>query len=186
MKYARGEGSFWSFAYTGAPGYTLVAPANIVATLVQGPSYWTLTFQNGEQRLFSNASGALTTIIDRNGNQTQLTYDATNRISTVTDPASRHLYFAYASDTSRLVKAVTSDTGSAVSVSYSYDPQGRLSTVTESDLSTLTFAYDAQSLITTVTDSAGKILESHTYDTQGRGKTSSRALGAEAVTVTYP
>ena len=40
-------------------------------------------------------------------------------------------------------------------------------------------------LITAVTDSNGKILESHTYDGLGRGLTSSRANGVEAVSVTY-
>jgi hypothetical protein len=41
-------------------------------------------------------------------------------------------------------------------------------------------------MITTVKDSQGKILESHTYDALGRGLTSSRANGVDAVSVTYP
>lgn len=182
MKYARGDGSFWSFGY-GSSGYSVAAPANEVATLVQGSSYWTLTFQNGEQRLFDNTSGDLTAIIDRNGNTTQLSYDAVGRLTTVTDPASRHLYFSYLSQTSFLVTSVTSDFG--VSVSYSYDSQGRLLQVTEPDQSTLSFQYNSQSLITAVTDANGKILEAHTYDSSGRGLTSSRANGVDAVAISY-
>jgi YD repeat-containing protein len=60
-----------------------------------------------------------------------------------------------------------------------------LSQVTQQDSSTLTFAYDSQSRITSVTDANGKVIESHTYDSESRGLTSSKAGGVEAVTVTY-
>jgi YD repeat-containing protein len=185
VKYARSDGSFWSFACPTWTSCGLVAPANVTATLSVGSNYsnWTVTFQNGEKRVFSYLSGSLTSIIDRNGNTTQLTYDALNRPVTVADPGGRHLYFTYASNSSYLVTGVSSDVG--ISLSYAYDSQGRLSQVTKPDLTTLSFAYDSNSLITTVTDSAGKILESHTYDSQGRGLTSSRANGVEGVTVSY-
>jgi YD repeat-containing protein len=182
MKYARGDGSFWSFG-VGGPGWSVAAPANAGATLVPGASYWTLTFQNGEQRLFDNASGHLISVIDRNGNTTQVSYDAGGRLNTVTDPASRHLYFSYANGSSLLVTGVTSDTG--LSLSYAYDTQGRLIQVTNPDATTYTFQYNTQSLISSVTDQNGKILESHTYDSSGRGLTSSRANGVDAVTVSY-
>ncbi|MGH9723463.1 MAG: RHS repeat domain-containing protein, partial [Candidatus Acidiferrales bacterium] len=123
LKYARGDGNFWSFGYSGS-AYNVAAPANAGVTVVPGNSYWTMIFKNGERRLFDNTSGNLLAIIDRNGNTTQLTYDAVGRLATVTDPASRHLYFSYLSQTSFLVTNVTSDFG--VSVSYSYDSQGRL------------------------------------------------------------
>lgn len=183
IKYARGDGSFWSFG-VGGPQWSVAAPANAGATLVENATSWTVTFQNGEQRIFDNTSGNLTAIVDRNGNTTQLSYDAVGRLTTVTDPVSRHLYFSYPSQTSFLVTSVTSDFG--VSLSYSYDAQGRLLQVTEPDLSTLSFAYNGQSMITSVTDSNGVVLESHTYDTTGRGLTSSRANGVEAVSVSYP
>jgi YD repeat-containing protein len=57
---------------------------------------------------------------------------------------------------------------------------------TKPDQSYVTYSYDNQSRITAVLDSAGKILESHTYDASGRGLTSSRANGVEAITMTYP
>jgi YD repeat-containing protein len=181
IKYARGDGSFWSFG-SGAT-WSVVAPANIVASLAVGSPTWTLTFQNGEQRLFDNTSGRLTAIVDRNGNSTQLTYDSLGRLVTVTDPVSRHLYFAYGNGSSYLVTSVTSDLG--LTLSYSYDTQGRLTQVTRPDLSTYTFQYNSQSLISSVTDSNGKILESHTYDTSARGLTSSRAAGVDALTISY-
>ena len=183
MKYGRGDGGFWSFGYGGG-GWTTVAPANVSATLTQGSSYWTLTFQNGEQRRFDNTSGKLTAIIDRNGNTTQLTYDSLGRLITVTDPVSRHLYFSYGSGSGSLVTAVTSDTG--LSLSYSYDGQGRLVQYTRTDGTTVSFQYDSNSLISLVTDQNGKTLEAHTYDSSGRGLTSVRAGGVDATTITYP
>lgn len=190
IKYARSDGSFWSFglAVTGTVTWAPAAPATVNATVVWGGNSsqpnWTLTFQNGEQRIFDGNTGNLTTIIDRNGNTTQITYDTSNRIATVTDPASRHLNFTYGSPTSNLATGVSSDVG-GLSLSYSYDTQGRLSQITKPDLTTITFTYNTQSLITAVTDSNGKVLESHTYDGSGRGLTASLANGVEAVTITY-
>ena len=181
MAYLQADGSLWYFSNSG----TLVAPANVSATLTQnGTQSWTIRFQNGEQHTFSYTSGSLTSIIDRNGNTTTLSYDAANRLTTVTDPASRHLYFSYASGSSLLVTSITSDVG--VSTAYSYDTQGRLTQVTEPDSSTLAFQYNSQSLISTVLDSNGVTLEAHTYDSSGHGLTASRANGVDAITVSYP
>ena len=182
VRYARGNGSYWSFGF-GGPQYAVAAPMNAGATLTYGPS-WTLTLKNGEQRLFDANSGSLTKIIDRNGNTTILAYDFLNRLVTVTDPASRHLNFTYASDTSFLVTGVSSDVG-GMSLTYAYDAQNRLIQVTKPDQTTLNFQYDGNSMITAVTDTNGKVLESHTYDSSHRGLTSSRANGVESLTITY-
>lgn len=186
VKYMRSDGSFWAFGLnSNGPGFKVVAPASENAILVgsSSGSSWTLTFQNGEKRLFDGTTGMLTAIIDRNGNTTQISYDSSNRLSTVTDAASRHLYFSYANPASLLVTGVSSDFG--VSLSYSYDAQSRLAQVVQPDLNTINFTYNSQSLITSVTDSQGKVLESHTYDSQGRGLTGSQANGVGAVTITY-
>jgi YD repeat-containing protein len=186
VKYARGDGSFWSFGHNidaGLLTWNVAAPANRSATLVMGSSNWVLTFQNGEQRIFGLTTGKLLAITDRNGNTTQLSYDSLNRLVTVTDAASRHLYFAYGGSTN-LVTNVTSDFGEAVS--YNYDGLSRLSQVTEPDASTLSFQYDSHSFISTVLDSNGKVLEAHTYDSTGRGLSGTRANGVDAVTISYP
>jgi YD repeat-containing protein len=183
MKYSRGDGSFWSFGNTGSTSWEVVAPVKETATLVSGSTFWTITFHNGEQRQFSNTSGSLLAIIDRNGNTTQLSYDALNRLTTVTDPASRHVYFGYQNSTSTLVTSVTSDVGLALS--YSYDAQGRLTQYTKPDQTTVSIQYDSHSNISTVLDANGKVLESHTYNNCGQGLTSSRAGGVDAITLTY-
>lgn len=201
VRYSRGDGGFWVFGFAGystnGPIYTPASPANKIATLTQGNSTWTLLFQNGEQRVFDNTTGFLLSITDRNGNVTALTYDSSYRLVTVTDAAARHLYFSYATPSSYLVTGVSSDVG--VSLSYIYDTLGRLTQVVQPDKSTLSFQFSGpySNLITAVLDSNGKVLESHSYfectppdepapGWYGRGVTSARAGGVEAVAVSYP
>lgn len=187
LKYARGDGSVWSFGLIAtSPNnqYETVAPGNDTTTITQGSTALTLLSKDGAKRTFDLNSGLLLSIIDRNGNTTQLSYDSQNRLTTVTDPAARHLTFTYVSGSSNLVGTASSDVG--ISYSYSYDSQGRLTQVTKPDNTTINFAYDSNNRITSVTDSQGKILESHSYDALGRGLTSSRANGVDALTVTYP
>ena len=188
LVYTRADGGFWVFGPGNGSTWPIASPANAGASLAltNNGTQWTLTFHNGEKRVFSYTSGLLASIIDRNGNTSQLSYDTGGtRLVTVTDAASRHLYFTYSSPYSnRLITAVSSDVG--LNLSYSYDGQGRLTQITKPDLTTISFTYNSQSLITAVTDSNGKILESHTYDSVGRGLTSSRANGVESVTISYP
>jgi YD repeat-containing protein len=206
VKYVHGSGDIWTLGLAGVANtnqtgwaywpYSIIAPANGKVSLTynvpltNNTASWTLTFDNGEKRIFvinNNALptiGTLASIVDRNGNATQLTYDASNRLTTVTDPASRHLYFSYASPMSSLVTGVSSDVG--VSLSYAYDNFGRLTTVTRPDLTTVSFQYDGNSMISAVLDTNGKTLESHTYDSDRRGLTSSQAGGVDAITITYP
>jgi YD repeat-containing protein len=186
IKYSRSDGSFWSFGVnvSGGAFWSVAAPANVTATLEQGISHWTLTLPTGERRQFDNTTGDLIAIIDRNGNTTQVAYDSSNRLSTVTDPTSRTLIFTYGGTSGSLVTSVTSSVG--ISLTYAYDSQGRLNMVTKPDSTTISFNYNAQSLITSVLDNEGKVLESHTYDSNWRGLTSSEANGVNAFSITYP
>lgn len=192
--YLTADGGLWTFGY-GSSGtnsyiYSVMSPANGDATLTYfygtTPAAWVLTFKNGEMRTFADSSGLLTSIVDRNGNTTQLAYDTAGRLALVTDAASRHLYFIYPNGASSLVSSVSSDFG--ITVSYAYDAQGRLIQVTEPDSTFMTFDYDTgiPGRITAVRDSNGKVLEAHTYDLQGRAASSSRANGFDAMTLSYP
>lgn len=191
VKYQRSDGSFWTFGWNSSgTAYVLQSPANVGATLTSGESYWTVTYKNGEKRLFSTTSGKLAAIIDRNGNTTTLTYDALDRLTSVADPANRHLYFSYGAagaanrSNGMLVTQVTTDVG--ISLSYTYDPVlGNLQSITKPDGTNIYFQYQG-GFISAVLDTSGKVLETHTYDQYGRGLTSSRANGVEAITMTYP
>jgi YD repeat-containing protein len=185
IKYARADGSFWSFGVDGSGNAVIAAPSMESASLSSGTSYWTVIFKNGEQRLFDINSGHLISIIDRNGNTTTLSYDFYGRLTKVVDPLSRYLIFLYGSgDSEYLVVQVTSSVGHVVTYTYN---QQRLMSVTEPDGTLITFAYNDpnQNLITTVMDANGKILEAHTYDSTGRGLSAVRANGVDAVTVSY-
>jgi YD repeat-containing protein len=215
MTYSRADGSMWSFAAVGNPNsgtpptFQLIAPANVplVTLTEQGTTSptWTVTFENGEQRVFNGLNGGpLSAIIDRNGNTTSLTYTnigtteyPTNVLTTVTDPAGRHLNFTYSSPVDSLVVSnVTSDSGTGINIVYTYVTQYLgdlysgpvLSQVTQSDNTTTNFAYDSFLNITSVTDTNNKVLESHVYDTGGcnTGLSSSRANGVDALTVAFP
>ena len=195
MKYVRANGGVWSLGFSstdvaGNPMFSVAGPATEDATLdqkvLQANPNWTLVFQSGETRIFDYFSGKLLSVTDRNGNTTQLTYDSSFRLVTVTDPVARHLYFSYASPSSYLVTGVTSDVG--ISLSYSYDSLGRLIQYAKPDNTSVSFQYNGPNtnLVTAVLDSGGKILESHTYNICGQGLTSARAGGVEAITVSYP
>src|SRR5215468_7265304 len=185
LKYARSDGSFWSFAadFSGG-GLKVAAPSDENATLSSDSSTtWTITFKNGTRPTFDYHSGWLKSLVDRNGNTVTVTYDGNNRIITVTDPANRAITFNYPNSTSLLISSLVSNAGT---YTYNYDAQGRLIKVTRPDNTFMTFEYDANSLISAVKDSDGKLLEGHTYDSQGRGLTSTRANGVDSVTVSYP
>jgi YD repeat-containing protein len=207
LKYLRSDGSIWSFAYGSRPGcscyssgLTIAAPASGGGGTdsVSGPAAsggrvpfvkvltntYDFIFPNGEERLFSMTNGDLLYIIDKNGNTTSLGYDGAGRLSTVEDAPGRHLYFNYGSGTT-LVSSVTTDFG--VTISYTYDTNGRLTQVTEPDSATINFQYaDPTSiLISSVLDTNGHVLETHTYDSSNRGLTASQAGGVNAVTVSY-
>ena len=214
MKYARSDGSVWSFWPGNPPVWQMAAPATAAATLTGGDQYWTIKFSTGEQRIFSQSRGVLTGIVDRNGNATTLSYDLLGRLVTVTDPAGRHLYFSYGtSDCCYVVTSVTSDVGLTASYTYNNDVGHfyvALSTVTEPDSQVFQFTYgEAQYLacsvdppdtimtlwslffppmITEVQDAESKILEAHTYDSTGRALTSSRydgSVAVDAITLAY-
>lgn len=194
VKYSTGTGDLWSFGVTTLFGtgntstYSAIAPRNSGASLLGDGTHLIITFKNGEKRVFNQSNGQLQSITDRNGNATQLTYDSSNRLTTVTDAASRHLYFNYAvQGYPNLVSSVTSDFG--VSLTYVYSTN-YLVKVIRPDNTFVTFDYAALTgsttyLLADVKDQNGKILESHTYDYSNRGLSSQKASGVDAVSITY-
>jgi len=117
--------------------YTLPAWAD--STLSYSSGTYTFVRQQTETYAF-NSSGQLTSIADRFGNTTTLSYTS-GKLSTVTDSSSRTLTFAYGSN--GLVSSVT-------------DPMSRETT----------YAYDSLDDLTSVTDPMGRVT-SFTYDTSG-------------------
>lgn len=187
LKYWRGDGSSWAFLYNDATHqYSLATPIDERATLIYDSisQKYTLTFADGTKKIF-NYPGYLISIADRNGNQTTLTRDGSNRLTQATDAAGRVLNFRYNNPTfSYMVSSIDDATGTIAQ--YTSNGGRQLTRVTYADNSYVSFTYDVTYMLTAVRDTDGKLLESHTYDADLRGLSSSRANGADSVSATYP
>jgi RHS repeat-associated protein len=168
--------------------YQPFMPLNFYGQIIKGGSSYTLTFKDGRVHQFSLA-GRLLSQTDTNGNQTSLTYGSNGNPATITDPVGRVITLAYNSD-----KQVTSITDSnGVVASYTYDWTFawnnwvfRLRTVTYPDGSKFKFEYSSPNFLVTMKDALDNVLESHTYDSQGRALTSEVAgNGTERYTLNY-
>jgi RHS repeat-associated protein len=185
-KYWRGDGSAWMFTYNSTSQvYSLTSPPDERANLAfnSSTSQFTVTLADGTQRIFSQP-GYLLSIVDRNGNQTTLTYDSSNRVTKVTDAAARVLTFNYANSSLQNLATSIQDAVGTVAT-YGYDTSRHLTSVTYADGSAINFNYDANGLIASTTDSQGRTLESHTYDSVRQGLTSQRANGVDSIAVGY-
>jgi len=176
VTYWKGDGNALFYAYSSGT-YTMTAPTDDQTQLSFNSStnVWTIALKNGIQKFF-NSDGYLTSIVDPNGNTITISVDAThgNRIASVTDAASRVLTFNYANGSfPHLCTSVADSVGTMAT--YTYDTSGRLTQVQYADSSQLNFSYDSNNLILSVTDSASKVIEAHTYDTQRRGLTAQQA-----------
>lgn len=152
------------------------SPVGIYETLVRN-SDGTYKVTNREQTswVFDEA-GRLQRIIDRYGNQSTLTYNASRQLVGISDPAGRGvLTLSYHVSTGQLT-SVTDWIGRTVS--YGYDASGRLASVTDREGKTITYGYDgATHRITTLRDARGNTVVTNTYDGQGRVATQKDARG---------
>jgi RHS repeat-associated protein len=187
IEYWLGSGNTWMFTQpSGCPtcAYNLAAPANKHGSLTfnSTTNLYTIQFADGTNEIF-NSNGYLTSILDRNSNATNVTYDASNRIIKVTAPGGPWLTFSYAlaQDPNR-VTSIQDSVGTVATYSYF---SSLLTQAAYPDGGQLNYAYDTANNINTITDDQAKIIETHTYDGSGRGLTSSRAGGVDAVTVQY-
>jgi YD repeat-containing protein len=187
LTYWRGDGGSWLFHYNSAlNSYSLVSPPNARAQLVQNPvsGGFTLTLADGAQRIFNNLN-RLSALIDRNNNQTTLAYNSSDLLTSVTSPGGSTLTFTYGDSNNPWQVTTVQDSVGTVAT-YTYDNLSRLTLVSYPDGSALNFTYDPNSsMLLSVTDSQGKLLEAHTYDSQNRGLTSTRANGVDSISLVY-
>jgi RHS repeat-associated protein len=155
--------------------------------LTQDSSGFTLFVAGPDQFERYSTSGVLQTITDKSGQVTTLSYSG-SLLDTVTDPYGRVLHFAY--DGSGLLQTVTLPDAGTLTYSYT---NGLLSSVQYPDGKTRGYKYNESSLtggtnlpnnLTGVVDENGVRYESTSYDALGQAKSSSKAGGAETVTLT--
>jgi RHS repeat-associated protein len=141
---------------------------------------YTLTMADGSLAFF-NASGKLVSRGDRIENQTALAYDSSGKLTSATDPFGRVLSFTTNSNGQVLSIADTLGT----IATYTYGSSSELLSVTYADNSALTFTYDSNFRLLSAIDALGNVVESHTYDSQGRATTSERQGGVEHYGIGY-
>jgi RHS repeat-associated protein len=182
FRYWKGNGNSLFYGYNSGQGtYYLTAPLDDQTTLSYNSvtSVWTITEKDGTKRNF-NGAGYLTSIVDLNGNTTTISVDANNqnRIASITDASGHVLTFNYAdANNPRLCTSISDSVGTFTQYAYD-DATKRLTQVTYPDSSQYKFTYndpDSNTLISLVTDSAGKTIEAHTYDSSRRGLSSQQA-----------
>lgn len=99
-----------------------------------------------------------------NNTQTYL-YDATGRLSTVTDSQARVLTFTYLSASSPLIQTVSDGTGRTVTFTYTGN---NLTGIQDVEGFNTTFVYDGRNLLKDWKDHLGNYVTRNTYDAQDR------------------
>lgn len=111
-----------------------------------------------------DANGRLTAIVDRNANTTRLTYTG-NNLTRITDAVERSLTLAY--DASNRITSVTDPLQRVWRYGYGTNNQG-LATVTDPLGNVTRYSYEAAGRLASVTDPRGNLTKRLTYDGNGR------------------
>jgi RHS repeat-associated protein len=141
-----------------------------------------------------NGNGELATLTDPAGAVASYTYDAAGNIATVTDPVGNTYAYSYTPTSQVATKTLENWIGNPFSPSpaanlvldsYSYDPGGRLASVTDSMGRTTSYTYYLDNLLATVTATGARlngstspadvVLHAYTYD--GAGNLTQDAAG---------
>ena len=122
--------------------------------------------RNGNQSILTYTNNLLTSVTDFQGRNTLFTYDSSNRIIQVTDPAGRNTAFSY--NPAGFLTSVTSSDGSTWS--YNYDASGRMVSKTDPLGSTTSYMYDSEGRMIQATDVEGNI-KTISYDQANKTST---------------
>ncbi|MFN8525664.1 MAG: RHS repeat-associated core domain-containing protein [Chloroflexota bacterium] len=150
---------------------TYTPPPHVQTTLTRTLDYaYRAQHKDGSAWLF-DGTGRLTSMLDRYGNRSDLTYNGSGQLATVSDPAGRGAltftyYTAGGPAQGRLWKVT--DWSNRV-VEYGYDGSGRLSTVKDREGKVTTHTYDGTShRLVSIIDANGHVAVTNVYDAQGR------------------
>ncbi len=116
--------------------------------------------------------------MDRNGNATVYSYDASDNLTTITDPVGLVTTLAY---TGGLLASVTDPAGRVTS--FAHDGTGDLVSITDADLSQRLFAYDGAHRLTSQTSKRG-FVSTYLYGFHGRNTRADRPDGSFVLVAT--
>ncbi|WP_091933612.1 RHS repeat-associated core domain-containing protein, partial [Blastococcus sp. DSM 46786] len=174
------------FQPAGGTAYT--APAGFKMDLTgDAAGGWSLTDHASRDVRAFNTAGQLTTLTDRNGNQTTFAYSGLALTEVVSDQgpaAARTLQVGTAGGGSKQITELTqtpaaSSNLSNRSVAYDYDAAGRLQTVTDALGRASQLGYDAAGRLASIT-APGNVVTRFGYDDLGRVLSVDQPTGTSA------
>ena len=146
-----GSGVYFSCT-TGCAG-----PTGEYSTLSYFSGQYTRTYPDSSKVIFDNV-GHMIQAVDRWGNTSNVTYDASNHISTITDPIlSSNFFFNYGTGSIAIYLPGPNGTtpNSTRQTIVSYDGNSRVSSFTDADGYSTQFTYDTVGRIATLRDRLG-------------------------------
>lgn len=164
------DGSQITAVPNGEGGYSL--PAQTDATLSHNENGTYTLVEHAVRTLIFTATGQLSAIRDRDGNQTTFGYNEAGRLQTLTDATGRTVRIEYGSN--GLVSRVTDPLGRVTT--YGYDATKDLSEVTDPLGRTWHFKYNGSHEMLGMEDPRGGMV-TNTYDELGRVLTQTDPAG---------
>jgi RHS repeat-associated protein len=173
----QGDGSSVLFSPSGSVYYP-DAMSRDTSTIVKNTNgSYTRTTRYGKVYNF-NSSGQLTSIVDRNGNTTTLTYTG-NNLTGITDSTGRTIVLGVSGGK---IISVTDFSGKTSTISYS--AAGLISSIADPLGNTWNFQYDSNNRMVQKTDPSGNT-SSYTYDATTGMLTSSTDPNNMVISVAY-
>jgi RHS repeat-associated protein len=170
--------------------YTYDADGNLTSVTDPDSNTWTYTYDADNRLTKVTAPDASTTTFaydqvgnlisrtDANGNATVYAYDSANRLITITDPLSRTWTLGYDADSNIISIAYPS----GGTVHYTYDALGQRTGTTYTDSTpSVSWSYDADGNIASMTDGAGTV--NYTYN--NLDQLTQAARGTDSFNYTY-
>ena len=143
-------------------GTPYVGSAGEFSTLTSFPDgTWERRYKDGTIVEF-NSSGLQTAMVDTQGNRTEYTYDAENRLVSKSDQVGGTTAFVYGAD--GLLDSITYPDGRVTT--FSHDQFGYLEEITEPTSSIVTFGYDENGRLINTTNQNGNIT-TYNFDALG-------------------
>ncbi|MDQ0568340.1 RHS repeat-associated protein [Variovorax paradoxus] len=159
------------------------SPGNSADTLTQTGGGWSWHRADDDSTYNFDGTGALQTLVQRNGRTISYTYNGSGQVATVSNTFGRSLAFAYSEG-----KLATVTTSEGRAVAYTYDGLGRLFTAIYPDGRNRTYLYEDAAFpwaLTGILDEAGQRYATIAYDSSGRAVNTQLAGGADQYQVSY-
>ncbi|HEX7155000.1 MAG TPA: PKD domain-containing protein [Thermoanaerobaculia bacterium] len=125
-----------------------------------------------------DAAGNIIQARDRRGYEARIAYDNANRKTRIDHPDGTNEQWTYDAEG----RTLTHTMRGGFTTSFEYDAVGRLTKTTHPDGKFETTTYDLSGRVLSRTDTAGKVIETHTYDQAGNNTSVTNAAGN---TITY-